>query len=314
MSLRPIAFCVSCETDSPYVRAGGLYSTPKDLTRFIRSILNNELLGKAKTNEWLKPTGFTSFLDNSVGASWEIFRPIGLTRGSRPADHYTKSGGLPGYGSTMVLVPEYGLGVSILVASPAAPRVASLLLDTIQTTLIPALDDLARSQARSLYAGDYVLESGDSSAAMSLTIDDGPGLKVSTWNNRGVDMLISFDTLFYNQAEGKAVPVDARLYPTGMGNRWRIVFSEGETENSTSRKSAVKGDDCVSWYMADGLYYGKSPVDKVYFRVADDGKVEGLDIPILRTKLEKTQLRDHVGICSFSRLQTWDYLTSQVSR
>ena len=272
-------------------RTGGLYSTSNDLSKFLRSILNSELLSRAKTNEWLKPTGFTSYLENLVGAPWEIFRPTGLTESQRPIDHYTKSGDLPGYNAYVALVPEFGLGVTVLAAGPGAPTVIDLLLDTVQEALVPTVEDLARVHARSLYAGNYELNDNNSSAAVLLVVDDGPGLKLAKWTNGAVDMLKTLDVVFFGSFLDNAVPVDVRMYPIGMDGRWRIFVSK-PGDSAKGRKSAVKGNNCVSWYGVDGFYYGGVPFDEVVFWLDDNGTVKGLDIPVLRTRLKKVEVRD----------------------
>ena len=267
-------------------RTAGLYSTPNDLTEFIRAIYNNTLLSQTKTNEWLKPTGFTSQLDNLVGAPWEIFRPMSLTQLPRAVDHYTKSGDMPGFSSSyLVLVPELGLGVTILGAGLDASNVVPLLLDSVQAALIPVLDDLARTQAADMYEGDYQAVDTNSSAAISLTIDNRPGLKVSTWTNRGVDMLRSFDVVMLGSQLENALPADVRLYPLGVDNRWRVGFSK--QQNDEGKRGALRGSACMQWMKADQVRYGKVAVDEVVFRVSDDGNVEGLDVPSLRTTLDK---------------------------
>ncbi|CEL03929.1 hypothetical protein ASPCAL05066 [Aspergillus calidoustus] len=246
-----------------YLMTAGLYSTPNDLSTFIRAILTNQLLPRAKTNQWLKPAAFTSQLDNSVGAPWEIFRPTALLpNDARPIDHYTKSGDVPGFSSSyLVIVPEYNLGVTILGAGPDASTVVPLLLDTVQAVLVPALDQLARDQAIGLYAGTYASESGNQSSVIELVVDDGPGLKVTRWSKGHLDMRKSLAvSLFGGSSPQDALPADIRFYPTGVDDRWYVGFTEQEAEETkdANQRGLLRDSACMDWYRVDQFHYGKA--------------------------------------------------------
>ncbi|KAK2801506.1 hypothetical protein FQN50_007722 [Emmonsiellopsis sp. PD_5] len=292
------------ELDLEYINpTAGLFSTPNNLDTFLRALLNHALLSQTQTNEWLKPASFTSQLDESVGAPWEIFRPTAFTTPPRPIDHYTKSGDLPGFSSSyIVLVPEYNLGVSLISAGADASAIVALLLDNVQGTLIPLLEDLAREQATEIYAGDYQSNKADNaSATISLVVDDGPGLKVSKWTNRDKNMLRSFyEGIFGRSKSDDGIKeVDARFYPLGVDDRWRIVFTEPEggdeggqgkgKGNNGEIYNALRGRACLSWMKVDNFRYGKIAVDEVVFRMGgESGRVvEGVDIPGLRAELDR---------------------------
>lgn len=261
---------------STYKMTAGLYSTANDMTKFARAILNNDILTPAETRAWLKPSVFTSSLSGDVGAPWEIFRPTHLTLHPRPVDHYTKSGDVMGYAAHLLLIPEFGLGVTVHVAGPNAFEPTFSLIDVVQEALIPALDDLARTQANKAYGGDYVAKRSEDPATLSLTIDDGPGLKIANWTNRGKDMLESF-----HEINGMS---DARIYPSGKDDRWRAVFSDGDTE---SKGPSIVGDSCISWMQVDHSSYGQEPADAFDFEVDEDGEVQGVTLPAFRVELQK---------------------------
>ncbi|KAK2779996.1 putative beta-lactamase-like 1 [Onygenales sp. PD_12] len=294
------------ELDLEYINpTAGLFSTPNNLATFLRGLLNHTLLSQTRTNEWLKPASFTSQLDESVGAPWEIFRPTAFTAPPRPIDHYTKSGDLPGFSSSyIVLVPEYNLGVTLISAGADASDIVALLLDNVQGTLIPLLENLAREQAAEIYAGDYQSKSkaDNASATMSLVVDDGPGLKVAKWTNRDKNMLKTFYEAIFGSSKsgGDGIEeVDARFYPLGVDDRWRIVFTkpEGKEEggkgkgegNNGEIYNALRGSACLSWMKVDNFHYGKVAIDEVVFRMGGDGGrvVEGVDIPGLRAELDR---------------------------
>jgi hypothetical protein len=177
--------------------------------------------------------------------------------------------------------------VTILGTGPHASTVVPLLLDAVQAALIPTLDNLARSQAAAKYAGKYETEgSANQSAAITLTAD-GPGLRVSKWINRGIDMLKSFDVLMFDSDPADAVAAEVRLYPIGIGNRWSVGFSNGRQQNAKRTPDILRGSACLSWMTLDAFHYGKVPLDEIVFDVNEEGRVEGLDIPVLRVKLAR---------------------------
>ncbi|KAL4869492.1 beta-lactamase/transpeptidase-like protein [Aspergillus spectabilis] len=285
-----------------YDKTAGMYSTTSDLTKFIRAIYNHTLLPPSQTNSWLKPSVFTSQLDNSVGAPWEIFRPTTLLpplpgkNGSRPIDHYTKSGDLPGFSSSyLVLVPEFELGVTILGMGPDASVVVPLLLDLVQKELVPVFEELARGQAEGVYAGRY--ESGVSNGVngtgvIELAVDEGPGLKVGKWMNGEIDMLRSLDVVMFGSEIEEAIPVDVRFYPLGVDERWYVGWTKVQAERMggiEEKPGALRGGACMPWFSVDKFHYGKRRVDEVVFIEGQDGKVEGLDVPWLRETFDKVE-------------------------
>lgn len=256
------------------------------MTKFARAILNNDLLTAVETRDWLKPAIFTASLSESVGAPWEIFRPTHLTSQPRPVDHYTKAGDVPGYSAHILLVPEFGLAVTIHAADSNASGAVASLADVVQEVLIPTFDDLARDQANQIYGGEYVAGYNGDPATLSLTIDDGPGLKIANWTNRGKDMLQSF-----HQLNGKS---DARIYPSSYGDRWRVVFSNGDAEPST-KKPSIAGNSCRSWTVVDNIGYGKQPADAFDFELDEQGDVRGVTLPGFRAELIKVQQKPLVS-------------------
>jgi hypothetical protein len=74
----------------------------------------------------------------AVGAVWEIVR-LQTSLNSRIVDPYTKSGGLPGYSSRFVLIPDWGIGFSILSAGAIPTTYNVLLANLITDTLLPSI-------------------------------------------------------------------------------------------------------------------------------------------------------------------------------
>ena len=101
--------------------AGGLYSSSSDLSTWLRYILSTYNAQTLAAGNWFTPTSFSGSIDTFYGTPWEIFRArthevMEELKSTRPLTFVTKGGGLPGYSSMMIMVPEYGIGITILVA------------------------------------------------------------------------------------------------------------------------------------------------------------------------------------------------------
>ncbi|KAF4464344.1 hypothetical protein FALBO_8820 [Fusarium albosuccineum] len=254
--------------------SAGLYATPNDLARFLRGILRHELMSGPKTDIWLKPAVFTSSPYSAVGMPWEIFR-VTLQTADRPIDVYTKSGNLPSYAAYVVLIPEYNVGITINAAGPDSYIASRTLLEVAVEKAVQGLENLARTQARVKYAGRYTT-SNDST--LVLDVDQGPGLKIQEWTNNGKSILKAWKEL----RGGDAAGVDARIYPVGDNDRWRVAF---EAIPARGKKGPFK-DACETWFSVDQFRYQGLPVDEIIFDIGN-GKVEGLSIPGLRQSLER---------------------------
>ncbi|KAH6675323.1 beta-lactamase family protein [Plectosphaerella plurivora] len=266
-----------------YNATGGLYSTPNDLSSFLRGLLNFDLLNNARTSAWLKPQAFTSSPLNSVGAPWEIYRPTSLLPDNRPLDVYTKSGGLPGYNAYIALVPEFDIGISVNVAGAGDKDydVVRAIFSSVLETLVPGLDALARTQAAQKYAGTYTSGSGNTTSSLVMSVDDGPGLKVEKWTLLGNNVLDIVAML--NRAQGAAA-IDVRAYPIGEDERWLLVT---EKVGGDQGAPAVYAGTCDGWFLLDQVRFAGLPTDEIDF-VVKDGEVVGAVSPGLRQQLTKS--------------------------
>ncbi|KAJ5086370.1 alkaline D-peptidase [Penicillium alfredii] len=172
--------------------SGGLFSTINDLAKVGTSILNSTLLPADKTRRWMKPVSFTSDLRYAAGRPWEIYRhvhPSGVV-----TDIYTKLGDSGYYTGLLALLPDFGVGFSILGASPHATRSAAvqLVADLIADTVIPALMDQAKNEALDNFAGTYAPKDKRFNTTLTLSVPTSakspPGLVVSQWISDGADL------------------------------------------------------------------------------------------------------------------------------
>lgn len=250
-----------------------------DMLSFMTNILRNKALSPSGTRRWLKPNTFTSTWSASVGSPWEIYRVDNLTSDGRIIDVYTKGGTLSGYQSGMAMIPDTGLVVSVLGAGPEVSSVwAQLATLNIVEALIPAMDMATRDEAKARFAGQYVDKKTGS--ALTLSLDNGPGLVLSNWTARDFDVLPNlnrFQPGRYNDTADSGIK-SVRLYPTGIENKsraaWRAVFptlSDTEAE-MIEGLTKVKDVTCITWHMLDRFIYNGLSMDHFEFQYGKDGK------------------------------------------
>ena len=267
--------------------AGSTYASTQDINSMARSILRSAILPQPLTNHWLKPLTWTSDLYQGVGMPFEIFRyevPIGAgSSATRIVDLYTKAGDVGQYHTMMMMVPDYGVGITVMAAGES---IASLMRITLAMMLrdavVPAMEQVVAAQAVANFAGTYTDPSTNSSIAFD-TSKDAPGLTITQWESRGVDMLTTglgsvFDTtnlvimlkptlLAYKEANGRQ----------RMG--FRLIWDD----------KSLKGLmwSCFTWASQDSLTYGAVGFDEVVFEVGDDGKALNVDLRGFREVLTK---------------------------
>ncbi|KAL7265862.1 hypothetical protein RUND412_011610, partial [Rhizina undulata] len=252
---------------------GGLYSSTNDLLKFVRGILTNQLLPQSKTNAWLKPASYSGSLTTTYGMPWEICRSNELTPDGRVVTVYTKNGGLGGYTSLIVLVPDYNIAATFLVAGNSAAM--GELSNGFATFVIPPIDAIARAETKTLYAGSYSDSSTNSN--LTLTVDeDGPGIRVVEWFNRGVDFLSVLGD--YYQL-GSVENFEVRMYPTGLnaGGKypWRFDINLVPALAKNATQSTPWGDLCFG--DADTMTWGGQPLNELVFDI-EGGKVTGVSL------------------------------------
>ncbi|KAL6708856.1 hypothetical protein ACN47E_002263 [Coniothyrium glycines] len=264
---------------------GGLWSTPNDMLKLLQALQNHDLLSKAKLRKWMQPTTFLRSLQQANGIAWEILRPNDLKLAfPRPLDIYTKAGGVPGYASYAVLIPEYNIALTINAAGGGDQLyVAAIeLLATVSSYLIPYADQLARTQAASKYAGTYSLSGSASSNTVTLSANNGPGLEVVNMTINNVPVL----SVLAARAKAPLKNFSVRLYPTDpdslgtAAENWRLL----PDSINTTKVFADLG--CATWNAGDWGRYQGGPLDTVTFGMKD-GKAESVELQGWRVKLTR---------------------------
>ncbi|KAL7757436.1 hypothetical protein ACKLNR_011963 [Fusarium oxysporum f. sp. zingiberi] len=252
--------------------AAGIYSSIADLRRIGQSILTYEMLSPSQTRRWMKPLSFTADPQVAVGAPWEIARVTSTT--NRASWMYTKGGQLGMYSSLMALLPDWGVGLTVLAAGTGASRVVGMIPGAMVSKLVPALEQAAKRQARQSYSGRY----GDERNGMTVAVQDSlPGLGVTSWFFDGRDMFDSIRLMVSGSSTGSG-NVSMRLYPTGLQTQtdgkarlesWRAVY---EIIDGASPPSPY----CASWFGVDSVTYGGVSIDEFVIDLSADGTSQEL--------------------------------------
>ncbi|KAL1611995.1 hypothetical protein SLS60_000218 [Paraconiothyrium brasiliense] len=252
--------------------SGGIWSTPNDMLLFLEALQSHKLLSATQTRKWLQPSSLLPSLHQLVGAPWEIFRPTDVEVAvPRPIDLYTKAGGVAGYSSHAVLVPEYNIALTIHAAGDDATRAVQDLLPLVAKPLIAHVDEEVRAQVHHNYAGTYV--SSDGMKRMILMVDDGPGLWVKNAVMNGVNIL----PILASMQSLSASNAFARMYPTNIDSKtsekesWSMML---DREKEGSERGFAE-QECGSWNWGDPARYAGQPLDRVVFLMRE-GRATGL--------------------------------------
>lgn len=219
-----------------------------------------------------------------VGAPWEILRPTDLDiKVSRPIDIYTKTGGVTGYSSYLIMIPEYDATITMNVAGNAATPAIQDLMPIVVKSISKFADDLARKQALKKYVGTYKGSVG-SNSTLKLDLDDGPGLKVSEFTMNGAPVITGLASLQKIPVQGAS----ARLYPTDQNTNygkepWRL-----QIDIPAGLINSWVELDCASWLTLDSSRYAGVPLEMMYFRVGDGKTLSEIELPAWKSILTRS--------------------------
>ncbi|KAI0835961.1 beta-lactamase/transpeptidase-like protein [Hypoxylon sp. FL0890] len=270
---------------------GNMYSSVGDLSRLGRAIFRHTLMPPAQTRRWLKPTALTADIHEGVSSPWGI-RRIPLTDGSRVVDAYSKAGSINVYMSLLVLLPDYDVGITALLAGGWPGNSNWDIADQIGKVLVPALEEAAREEAETNYAGTYTAADTDLNSTLVLSTDPTrPGLGIDKWISNGTDMIpvaVQY-TLNYN-VTGPAI----RIYPTGLESKAaedgtkKVAFKAViENLDLTDHSNDMFSTNCGTWVSQTTAVYADMPLDQFVFTIGADGKAVSVQPLALRATLMK---------------------------
>ncbi|KAI0545315.1 beta-lactamase/transpeptidase-like protein [Xylaria curta] len=271
--------------------AGNIYTSVGDLSEIGRAILGYKLLDPVTTRRWLKPFSFSTDPHASVGAPWGGRRVNVAGQPYRWITAFAKAGRISDYSSVMTIIPDYDIGISVLLAGELPANANFGLLDTVGEILIPAVEEAARADAGALYNGHYAFSNTTQlNSSMTIGTDDQPGLSVSQWISNGTDFAWMSTVL---QSGYFPLTPRIRLYPTGLEGQgpdggkkvvFRAVFEDAD---APSQATAMFSTDCATWMNVASVIYGSAAMDELIFNVDSEGKVTSITSPSLRVTLDK---------------------------
>ncbi|KAI0508697.1 beta-lactamase/transpeptidase-like protein [Xylaria bambusicola] len=271
--------------------AGNIYTSIEDLSKIGRAILSYELLDPVITRRWLKPFSFSTDPHASVGAPWGARRINVAGQPYRWITAFNKAGRISDYSSVLAIIPDYDIGISVLLAGELPPNANFNLLDIIGEVLIPAVEQAARAEADAAFSGRYAFaNTGQRNSSMTIKTDAEPGLSVSQWISNGTDFLWTSTVL--QNGYLPLVP-RVRLYPTGLESQTangttKVVFKAVfEDANQPSQAKAMFSTDCATWINVASVIYGSAAMDELIFEVDSKGKAISITSPSLRVTLDK---------------------------
>ena len=276
--------------------SGGIFTTLNDLDKFGIALLNSTLLPANVTRKWMKPTSHTASLTYSVGGPWEIHRYIHpATR--KVTDLYTKLGDSGSYGGAVVVIPEYGAGISFADgSSDAAARggVSNVILDYVINAILQALEAQAAAEASLKYVGTYVSTDSklNSSITISLNKSTAPGhptgLSISRWISNGTDALLGV-------FEG-VEPVLLPSIPKQTEGSGQVTFQASTYLQTSSYEDGPKSvigpftgfyGTNIDWAVAGQELYGGVGVKMFVFDVDAEGDATALSPAAMRVTLQR---------------------------
>lgn len=203
-----------------------------------------------------------------------------LSNSDRGMTIITKGGHLYGYSSLIILLPEYDLGITLLIAGES--RALSWLQNKVLTATANTIEEIARGQVKEKYAGTY--SSSKINSSVSLDLDGSSGLVINEWVSNGTDFLheyISFQSNPHEPTHGEAQLVPAGIRRSNGGEVWRATF----VPNNREPKSVI--DACMI-NDVDSLMYGGRSLHEFVFILDGSGHASSVEIPALRVTLHKT--------------------------
>lgn len=261
---------------------GGIFTSSNDLSKFLRHVLT-KYNGITHALNWMHPVSPSQDLHSFYGMPWEIFQSDRvLSNSQRPVRFITKGGGLPGYHSLIILIPQYDLGISLLVAGP--PDFFPILRETVSVGMARAAEQIAISELEHRYAGRYI--SSDPKVNSSLILKaDHRGLVVEEFISNSTDVLKSSFLRYLGAPENK--PWYVLLIPTLLyrdeksqkGEIWRLQIAIERPSGDTD----VWDDHCIT--DIDGVLYGGIPVNQAVIWKGASGLVYDIDLEGFRASL-----------------------------
>ncbi|KAJ4310463.1 hypothetical protein N0V94_008434 [Neodidymelliopsis sp. IMI 364377] len=259
---------------------GGIYSSTKDMSKYLRHVLTH-YNGLTHALNWLNPVSPARGLNSFYGLPWEIYQTDRILQDSRrPVRFITKSGGLPGYSSVIIVAPEYDLGITILLAGNQ--ELISDLKSSVTEIIRPA-EQLAVRQLNNRYAGTYASSDPELNSSVTL-IADHRGLVVTEFISNSSDILQYGRASRWLPKHSVAQLVPTLLYRNAKvqkGEEWRVQPVEERGHDTGD----VWDDFCIT--DIEGPLYAGVPLNNFVFWDEKKEAFDTLELSAFRVNLTR---------------------------
>jgi len=268
---------------------GGIYSSANDMSKYVRYILTHYNALATGVN-WMLPASWSKGMESFYGMPWEIFRTDRILKGSsRPVTFVTKSGGVPSYFSRISLMPEYGLGLTILTAGDGS--LLEKLQELVTVEIIRAAEDVIWKDVDRTYSGKYISTNSSLNSSLELTTSLATGLTLASFISNSTDVFAALWAPFANYADSG--PWHAQLMPTLLyknestkqGEIWRAVIARDREE---SEDDGIWDEFCIEDVDANG--YAGFPLNELVFWHED----EVVELTAFKVKMKRVVEQDAV--------------------
>lgn len=264
--------------------SGGLWSTANDMNKLLQYILlNHNTIASAVS--WFAPRTYSTGSRSLIGMPWEIYRTTSvLNQTNRPVTFITKGGGLTGYYSYSVLLPDYNLTLVLVTSGDVS--VTTGLLDTITVPLVQGAEQFAQQNLADQYSGTFSAFSNAIAGDVSMTLEQSSerSLHIANFTINGTDVLSSMNA-FASSLGGTGSNIYWQLTPTlqqrfspalnATASVWRFVNVFDNSVN-TSSPTSMWADYCVSNF--DPVNYAGVPVLEMLFKMDAAGKATDVEL------------------------------------
>lgn len=262
---------------------GGIYSSSSDLSKFLRYVLTHFNAVTHAVN-WLNPVSPSRGLNSFYGMPWEILRTDRILKDSRRTIQFiTKGGGLPGYTSIVVVIPDYELGVTILVAGGREDLLGAML-EIVTVAIVRAAEQLAVRQLSERYAGTYQSSDPDLNSTITFTADH-RGFVAEKFISNSTNVLDGAAANLYVAENWYAALSPTLLYhdeDKKQGEEWRMLNAEVRTESV----GGIWDDFCVE--DMDRPMYAGLPFNEFRFWDRNEkGQFQTIEIVGFRVNLTR---------------------------
>ncbi|KAK1051325.1 hypothetical protein LTR12_009481 [Friedmanniomyces endolithicus] len=242
---------------------GGIYSSSADMSKYVRYVLTHYNALATGVN-WFMPASWSFGINSFYGMPWETFRTDKILKHTtRPVTFVTKSGGVPAYYSKITMMPEYGLGLTVLLGGNN--KLLGEIQEAVTVPLIRAAEALIWQDIDAAYSGTYSTpDSHVLNSTLTLAASPTAGLQLMGFISNGTDVFKTLLAQWAGLIDSDSGQWRVQLMPTLLyknettqeGEIWRLLVVEVRTG-----KEKVWDDFCST--DVDPASYAGLPINEV---------------------------------------------------